>query len=220
MNIIAVVLFLNIKCSFFPRKHKIDEQLLTPRRDHIVFPKTVAAQEKGKVRLSEIPSHKQKLPLAKRHELPITTSRDTSPADRRPLKRQAMLSEEVASSKGRDVRHPNQLGKGKAVSLRKVKKLRDNDLSREEVSGTASLKKVKKLQENDLSREEASGTASLKKVKNLWDNDLSREGVSGTVATCSRSPSPREVAIGDLPNCSGNIPHSSFPVIDAPMENK
>ncbi|XP_078171629.1 protein ENHANCED DOWNY MILDEW 2-like [Carex rostrata] len=156
-------------------KHKLDEELLTPRRDHIVFPETIRVQQKAKVRLSEVPSHKQKRPLAKRHESPMATSRETSPADRRPLKKRAMLSEEVPSSKGRGIGNPSQLSKGKAVSPRKVKRLRENDLSKEEVTGTAIT---------------------------------------------SRSPSPREVATGDLPSCSGNIQHSSFPVISATVESK
>lgn len=148
---------------------------MTPRRDHIVFPETIRGQQKAKARLSEVPSHKQKRPLAKRHESPIATSQETSPADRRPLKKRAMLSEEVPSSKGRGIGNPSQLGKGKAVSLRKVKRLRENDLSKEEVTGTAIT---------------------------------------------SRSPSPREVATGDLPSCSGNIQHSSFPIISATVQSK
>jgi hypothetical protein len=192
-----VLLFFNIKFSYISRKHKIDEELLTPRRDHIVFPKRVTVQEKQKVRSSEVPSHKQKPPLFKRCKSPITNNRATSPADSRPLKRRAMLSEEVPSSKQRAVGHPNQLGKGKAVSPRKVKKMWGNDLSREEAGG-ASLKKVKKLQKSDLSREQ----------------------VSGTAVTCSRSPSPQERAVGDLPSCCGDVLHSSFPLQDATVENK
>ncbi|KAJ4815744.1 Protein ENHANCED DOWNY MILDEW 2 [Rhynchospora pubera] len=118
-------------------KHKIDAKLLTPIRDHIVFPRTGTAQESAKVRSSEELSHKQKPPIPKRHQSPMTTSRETSPADRQPPKKRAILSEEVPSSKGRDVGDPSQLGKGKDLDLRKVKKLRKTDLTREEVSRTA-----------------------------------------------------------------------------------
>jgi hypothetical protein len=214
-----VFLLLIIKCSYISRKHKIDEELLTPRRDHIVFPKRVTAQEKQKVRSSEVPSYKQKPPLAKHCKSPTTNYRDISPPDRRPLKRRTILFEEVPSSKERAVRHPNQLGKGEDFSTRKVNKLRENDLSREE-AGSASVKKVKKLQKSDLSREQVNGTASLKKVTNLLKNDLSRGEVSGAAVTRSRSPSPQEVAVGNLPSCSGDALHTSLPIPDATVENK